>query len=81
MPAGKLIGHRSIVVAVESVGKSSVVVTGDDRGWVRMWDLRGARCLQTVRIGVKEVRQLLCFGDKLVIGDNRLSVLTIDNRR
>lgn len=37
---GKLVGHRSILMCAESIGGSTVVVTGDDKGFIKLWDLK-----------------------------------------
>ena len=52
-PVDELKGHRSIVTSVTSIG-SSIVVTGDDAGIVRVWDLKYIRCLQVIKLA-KEI--------------------------
>lgn len=43
-----------------------------------MWNLKDLRCLQTLRIGVKEIKQIRSHESTLFVADNRLSVLKLD---
>lgn len=78
---GELVGHRAIVVSAANVGLSSIVVTGDDKGYIKLWDLKHLRCYQTLRLSTKEICQLINIEDKLVYGDNRISFLSFDAKK
>lgn len=43
---GELIGHTSTVEAMACISGTSMVVSADDRGMVRVWDLTGLKYLQ-----------------------------------
>lgn len=81
MPMGELVGHRAIIVSATNVGLSSIVVTGDDKGYIKLWDLKYIRCYQTLRLSTKEICQLINIEDKLVYGDNRISFLSFDAKK
>jgi len=42
---GKLIGHTSMVTAIELVDKTPMVISADDYGTVKLWDVRCMKCL------------------------------------
>ena len=70
-------GHKSIVTAVTSIPKSSVIATGDDQGYVRLWDLAYMRCFQVVRLA-REIRMLKCLDSWLIFGDKRVNMIALD---
>jgi WD40 repeat protein len=43
----------SMVTAIEILDKSPVLVSADDSGKVKLWDIRNFNCLQTFSIGSK----------------------------
>ncbi len=45
---GELVGHTSMVSAVTVVQESPMLISADDSGSLRVWDLRLQQCLQTV---------------------------------
>ena len=42
---GKLIGHMSMVTAIHILDKSPVLVSADDSGRIKLWDIRNFNCL------------------------------------
>jgi WD40 repeat protein len=50
---GRLVGHLSLVTAIEVVEGSPMVVSGDDNGCLKLWDIRTFHCLQTIELGHK----------------------------
>ena len=52
---GRLVGHASMVTAVQTVEKTPMVISTDDLGCVKVWDLRTMSCLQTVELGAKTI--------------------------
>jgi WD40 repeat protein len=48
-----MIGHTSMVTALEMLQKSPVLVTADDSGTVKLWDVRTFKCIQTFTLGTK----------------------------
>ena len=51
----ELVGHQSTVTAIADL-HGSLVITGDDKGTVRIWDLTKMRCQQVLKVG-----QSLCL--------------------
>jgi hypothetical protein len=43
--AGRLIGHPSMVTAVEIIEKTPMMITADDSGYLKTWDIRTLACL------------------------------------
>ena len=50
---GRLIGHTSMVTAIELVDQTPMMISADDAGCVKLWDVRSMKCLQTFTIGSK----------------------------
>ncbi len=42
---GKLIGHTSMVTAVEVIEKTPMAITADDSGALKIWDIRSLICI------------------------------------
>ena len=51
--SGKLIGHPSLVTAVEAIEKTPMIVSSDDLGNIRVWDIRNLKCIQIISLGIK----------------------------
>jgi len=57
---GKLIGHSTMVTAVQVVEKTPMVVSADDQGHIKVWDIRNLNCVQTLNLGLKSaINQLI----------------------
>lgn len=44
-----LTGHDTIVTAISDLSEG-LVVTGDDRGTMKVWDLQSLRCQQVIKV-------------------------------
>lgn len=42
---GVLSGHSSMITAVELIDKSPMVISADDNGTIKVWDIRSLKCL------------------------------------
>ncbi|EGR34417.1 RNA recognition motif protein, putative [Ichthyophthirius multifiliis] len=67
---GKLIGHSSMVTSFQIIPENPMVVSSDDNGIIKIWDIRSLKCLQTIEIMTKssitnilyiESKNSLCF--------------------
>ena len=67
---GRLVGHSSMVTAVQVLEGSPMVVSADDIGNVKIWDIRSFNCLQTVEVGSKTIVSKLI--DMYEVGKNLL---------
>ena len=76
----ELNAHTSILTCICNVPSTSMVITGDDIGWVKLWDLNYMRCLQGLRIA-KNLQQIYCNGSQLIYADSRLNMLEMDNSK
>ena len=56
---GKLTGHNSMVTAIQVVQNTPMVVSADDNGVIKIWDIRLLKCFQTVDIGSKTIMSKL----------------------
>lgn len=45
---GELTGHESLITSFMVVKKSPMVVSADDKGKVKIWDIRNFKCVQTL---------------------------------
>lgn len=50
---GRLIGHLHIVTAIECIENSPMVITADDNGTIKTWDIRSFQCCQTIGLSRK----------------------------
>ena len=50
---GELSGHYSVVTAVGGIKNTPMVMTADDSGVIKVWDIRTLKCLQTVPLLIK----------------------------
>lgn len=48
---GRLVGHRSMISAVGVIERTPMVISADDTGHLKVWDIRTFRCLQTLELG------------------------------
>ncbi len=53
---GELLGHESLVTCISLVKNTPMVVSADDKGKVKIWNLRNYKCMQTLN-----------FSDNIVI--------------
>jgi hypothetical protein len=55
-----------------------MIVSGDDIGFLKLWDLNYMRCLQSIKIA-KGLTQMSCTGSLLIYADSRINTIPIDN--
>lgn len=46
--AGTLVGHQSMVTSFDCVEKTPMIISADDSGIIKIWDIRTMKCIQTV---------------------------------
>lgn len=66
------------------IGKSPVLVSGDDGGTLRLWDIRTFSCLQSLNFGKKtQITKLLDLSDQQMICflGSRVNLLKLDIRK
>lgn len=73
----ELAGHQTIVTSATSIQGTSVLVTGDDKGYVRLWDLAYMRCYQVMRLN-REIKGLESVGKWIMFGDRRINMMMVD---
>jgi len=71
----ELEGHETIITSVADL-MDGTIVTGDDRGNLRIWDLNALRCYQTFRIA-NFITHLVCLNYSLFFSDSRLNQLQL----
>ncbi|EAR85821.2 WD domain, G-beta repeat protein (macronuclear) [Tetrahymena thermophila SB210] len=79
---GKLVGHNSMVTAVQIIDKTPMVVSADDMGNIKIWDIRSLKCLQTINIGFKTtMTHIVNVPDKNMICllGTRVNFISFDN--
>ncbi|KAL4463948.1 hypothetical protein ABPG74_005885 [Tetrahymena malaccensis] len=79
---GKLVGHNSMVTAVQIIDKTPMVVSADDMGNIKIWDIRSLKCLQTINIGFKTtMTHIINVPDKNMICllGTRVNFISFDN--
>jgi hypothetical protein len=54
------------------------MITGDDIGEIRIWELTRMRCIQSIKL-TKWLGQLRLAGQKLFYSDSRINALQIDH--
>lgn len=54
-----------------------MIVTGDDIGVLKLWDLNYMRCLQSIKIA-KALTKLACNDGTLIYADSRINAIPID---
>ena len=52
---GKLIGHNSMVTAFVCIENSPMLISSDDCGIIKIWDIRDLKCIQTLELGFKTI--------------------------
>ena len=50
---GRLVGHVSIITAMELIEGTPMVITADDTGCIKTWDIRLCSCFQTLDLNNK----------------------------
>lgn len=79
--SGRLVGHTSMVTAISVIEKSPMVVSADDVGNIKVWDIRTLNCLQTLEMGERTViTKLIDMYEvsKLCFIGSRVNILSFD---
>lgn len=71
-----LVGHETVITAVADL-QGGLIVSGDDRGSMRVWDLNTLRCQQVIKVA-NSINQLESIGQNLLFSDSRLNLLRIE---
>lgn len=48
---GRLVGHSAMVTAIEVIEKTPMIISADDIGDIKVWDIRNLTCVQTLETG------------------------------
>ena len=78
---GKLIGHNSMVTAIQCIEKTPILISADDNGILKLWDIRSFKCIQTVDVGSKTIiTKILDLGSmgKICFLGSRVNFLDFD---
>lgn len=54
-----------------------MIISGDDIGHVKLWELNYMRCLQGIRIA-KGITQISCSNNTLFYADSRINTIPLD---
>lgn len=57
---------------------TSSIITGDDCGFIRVWELNYMRCVQVIKLS-KFLNIMECIGDELIFADSRMNVVSMEN--
>lgn len=52
---GSLLGHQTLVTCFTIVANTPMIVSSDDRGKIKIWDIRNYKCIQTLDFRDKTV--------------------------
>lgn len=71
-------GHKSIITCIDSIESNTLLITGDDLGEVRIWELAYMRCVQSIKLS-KWLGGIRLVGDKLYYSDSRINLMQLDH--
>lgn len=74
----ELQAHTSILTCITNIPDTPMIITGDDIGHIKLWELNYMRCLQGIRIA-KNLNGLHSNGSMLIYSDSRINTIPIDN--
>lgn len=77
---GSLIGHASMVTAVQIIANTPLIVSTDDYGSVRLWDIRSLKCVQELTFGNKSrISKIIDISQHSLLAfiGSRLNVITL----
>lgn len=68
---------------MDVIENTPMVITGDDSGFIKVWDIRNMNCVQTFHFGIKTLITKLIgmfkVGKVAFVG-NRLNILEFEDR-
>lgn len=80
---GKLVGHESVINTFTVVEETPMVVSADDKGKIKIWDLRSYKCIQTIDLGdqtlIVKLVDLMSV-NMLAFTGSRLTLMEFDAR-
>lgn len=79
----KLVGHGALVTALEVIEGTPIVLSADDAGSIKLWDIRSCKCIQNLVVGEKVViyRILSLFVEgSICFCGSRLNLMHFDNQ-
>ena len=62
---GRLVGHVSIITAIDIIEGTPMVITADDTGCIKTWDVRLCQCFQSIEMSNKTIISQLLSLDNL----------------
>lgn len=71
-------GHKSIITCVDSIESNTLLISGDDLGEIRIWELAYMRCVQSIKLS-KWLGGIRLMGDRLYYSDSRINVMQLDH--
>lgn len=74
---GELQGHTTIITCITNLSEG-FIVSGDDRGTLRIWDLNNLRCQQVLKVA-KSLSLLDCIESTLIMADSRLNMMQLEH--
>ncbi|KAL4492632.1 hypothetical protein ABPG72_007745 [Tetrahymena utriculariae] len=80
---GRLIGHSSMVTALQQIQNTEMIASADDQGVLKIWDIRSFGCLQTIQLFIKStINQIQYMPQKQVLCllSSRLGFINFDNK-
>jgi len=78
---GKLIGHLSMITAIEYIENTAMLITADDIGSLKVWDIRNFECVQTIESDRKAAISCIISAyewDKLYFLGSRINFIRFD---
>lgn len=70
-----LSGHNTIITSIADLDEG-LIVTGDDRGTMKIWDLKTLRCQQVIKVA-NTINKIECIGSTLLYADSRINIMKI----
>lgn len=71
-----LSGHDTIISSIADLS-DGLIVTGDDRGTMKVWDLQSLRCQQVIKVA-NTINKIECIGSNLIYSDSRINLLKVE---
>lgn len=71
-------GHKSIITCVDSLQGTTILMTGDDNGEIRIWELGYMRCLQALKL-TRWLGGIRFIADHLLYSDSRINLLKLEH--
>jgi WD40 repeat protein len=79
---GRLVGHVGIIDAIEIIKDTAMVISSDDKGVAKLWDIRKLGCVQTITLDNKaNVRTILHLNnqDKVAVVGDRINTVDFEH--